>query len=315
MRLTRAEHTLLVACLILVGIGGVMAYHLSEVIRPAEEYSAAELKQMNQSALAALFGEFRVSVADMLWLKTDEYIHKGIEYRLPDLHTSAPTDHTNHAHEHHAHPENLAEPTSDTYTIEHAMGWDHTHEHVVSVIPPKERDFRGLLGDIERAVKPYSSTHIEHESLEELVPWYRLVTYINPNHTRGYVIGAYVIATHASSPEQALEFLKEGERNNPKSPEIHEALGRLYFFKLHRYDEAIPHFQKAISLLKSKSPLTEDEEEVLLNAYRNLALVYGEKREPEKMAAVLDEAWPRFPGDISLTHSKNRVEELRHELQ
>lgn len=303
------EKILLLACLILVGIGGVMARHLSEAIQPAEQYSAAELRQMNQSALAALFGEFRVSVADMLWLKTDEYIHKGIEYRLPHAHETEQADHTGHVHEH----EETA--TSDTYTIEHAMGWDHSHEHVVSVIPRKERDFRGLLGDIERQVRPYSPTHLEHESLEEVIPWYRLLTYINPHHTRGYVIGAYVISTQADNPEQALKFLKEGERNNPQSPEIQEALGRLCFFKLHRLDEAIPHFQKAISLFSSKSHLTEDEEDVLLNAYRSLALVYGEKREPAKLAAVLDEAWARFPGDISLRHSQARLEELRRELQ
>jgi tetratricopeptide (TPR) repeat protein len=171
------------------------------------------------------------------------------------------------------------------------------------------------LGDIEREIRPYSATHVEHEGLEEVIPWYRLLTYINPQHTRGYVVGSYVIATHGDNPEKALEFLKEGERNNPQSPEIQEALGRLYFFKLHRYNEAIPHFQKAISLLKAKSPLTEDEEELLLNAYRSLTLIYGEKRELKKMAAVLDEAWPRFLDDISLRHSKDRLEALRRESQ
>jgi tetratricopeptide (TPR) repeat protein len=310
MGLTRQEQTLLVICLILVGIGGVVARHLSGELQPAQDYTAAELRQMNESALGALFGEFRVSVADILWLKTDEYIHKGIEYRQPHAHE---LEEAGHEEELHAHPEQHAQPTSDTYTVEHAMGYGHAHEHVVSVIPRKESDFRGILGDIEREVKPYSPTHLEHTGFEEVIPWYRLLTYINPHHTRGYVVGSYVIATYAKAPEQALEFLKEGERNNPKSPEIQEALGRLYFYKLHRADEATPYFQKAISLLKSKSHLTEDEEDVLLNAYRGLAHIYGDKKDRVKLAAVLDEAWQRFPGDISLKHSRQTLEQLSRE--
>ena len=36
---------------------------------------------MQNTALNAVFGEFRGGLADMLWLKTEDYLHGGVSYR------------------------------------------------------------------------------------------------------------------------------------------------------------------------------------------------------------------------------------------
>ncbi|MCD6384182.1 hypothetical protein J7M23_00240 [Candidatus Sumerlaeota bacterium] len=286
-------------------------------------YTPQDIRPVQQSALARIFQEFRLTVGDILWLKTDEYIHSGVIYRsmTPEeiLRQEALKRRESGKEENHHHEHSHGEGEDEHFSLNKVMGYGaHHHEHVIPVIPHKDVDFRGILGDIERAVKPYTPTHIPHKGLNELIPWYRLMTLANPHHIRGYVVGAYFIYTYGKRPKEALKFLQEGERNNPQSPEIKEALGRFYFYKFHQPAKAIPYYKEAIALYNRKMKsrkLTEDEQELHRNAYVSLVMAYIQLKDLKNAEKYFAQVNALYPGDRPVRDVIPHLKKLRKELR
>jgi tetratricopeptide (TPR) repeat protein len=262
-----------------------------------EDFSPRDFSEFHGSVVGSLLGQIRISVGDILWLKSDEYLHSGVRHRrrtqkerdedLRTGHDHGPEDH--HAHHHHADhgDEGFEELHCD-------------HEDLVTVIPSEERDIRGLFGALDRQVHPFT-LHPSHSNPGELAPWYRLLTYVNPNHIRGYIVGAYVISAHGGQEETALEFLLEGERNNPLSIEIKEALGRFHFLTRGDTETAIPYFEQAIAIAQQKTQLNSSEEFALRNTYRNRVLLYWRgKNDLATSKKILLQGLKRFPDDKAL---------------
>ena len=120
-------------------------------------------------------------------------------------------------------------------------------------------------------------------------------TRINPYDTAAYVNGAFFLGDLAKEPEEGLAFLLQGAVNNPESPEIHQAIGRLYYDKWKKYDEAIPHLEKAISLGKGMKYRDEAEEEAIADAYLFLARAYRDKGELELALRAAEEGVAEYP--------------------
>lgn len=263
-----------------------------------DDFSPRDFTEFHGSVVGSLLGQFRMSVGDLLWLKSDEYLHSGVRHRKR---TQRERDEDASDADNHHHGDD-AEPSGPTGTVgngsEHE---DHDHDRdMVTVIPAADADVRGIFGDLDREVHPFA-LHAAHSDPNELAPWYRLLTYVNPNHVRGYIVGAYVIGEHGNQPEAAVEFLLEGERNNPLSLEIKEALGRFYLFQFADPDRALAYFEQAIAIGQGKAALESGEEFALRNAYRNRVLAYWQgKNDPATARRYLIEALERFPRDKAL---------------
>jgi hypothetical protein len=95
------------------------------------------------------------------------------------------------------------------------------------LIPSADQDFRGLVGYLERQVKPYFGPGDPHTHTggEELLPWFRVMTLSDPHYVAGYTTGAWWLS--AQQPEEALAFIEEGVRNNPGSFEARLAKGQI----------------------------------------------------------------------------------------
>lgn len=163
---------------------------------PEIGYSSEAQSSRNTSAVARLFGEFRTSMSDIMFLKTERYLHSGIAYQ----------------------PHIQDEKTFNA-------------KNVGTLIRPPDQDWRGFIGDIEREIKPWLNpkTHAQHTRGAELLPWFRLMTLVNPHRIRGYRIGTFILMTSgdSDSTRQAREFLEEGIRNNPMSHELQFMVIRL----------------------------------------------------------------------------------------
>mgnify|MGYP006940551292 CR=1 FL=1 len=146
--------------------------------------SNEELIRRNSNAFAVILGEFRASVSDFMFIKTERYLDSGVAYEPHiTLDEMAGESEVNEEHGEHDHDQEHA----------HEDGHDHEGEdHPDSIIRTSQRDFRGFLGDLERAVKPYRDPTLPHNHTtgEELLPWYRLMTLTNPRQIRPYLIGA-----------------------------------------------------------------------------------------------------------------------------
>ena len=243
----------------------------------------ATQERLDKSASASLFGQFRSSMADFLYMKVDKYLHNGVEIRgvtAPEKQRAVAAVRSAKGEEAYA-----------------AHGGDET-----TTVPSRRDDWRGVLGDIERETQPYKdmSAHT-HRDPKEALPLFRLMTVSNPQFIPGYVIGASMIARDKTKYAEALAFLREGERNNPESIEIKAEIGMFYDAKLSRYADAEKPLREALRIAARRDPqsLTDDEKEAWQNTFRYLVLAYRYqgKRDAAHDAAVA--GLKLFPGDVT----------------
>ncbi|MBN1517842.1 hypothetical protein JXA32_14855 [Candidatus Sumerlaeota bacterium] len=173
--------------------------------------------ERNSSAVAQMLGEFRISMGDILFLKTERYLHNGMAFKA---HLNQKQLLNVYDHDHNGHG------AGDEHHDE------HDHENLQTIIPTRAHDFRGFIGELERQVKPWqdpSEHHHEHTDGSELLPWYRVMTLADPHNVRAYIIGGYWLKNH--SIDEGIRFISEGIRENPDVFELRLSLGRLYMNK------------------------------------------------------------------------------------
>lgn len=237
------------------------AYPLSQAARPVVEKAPQGLtheqsEALEEKAQASLMGQFRGSMSDFLYLQVDKFVHSGVDLR-------GMTD---------KEKKKGAEGVTSGDGVEKGVRQHAGTE--TTVVPSKKVDWRGVLGDIERQVKPYNGMEgHSHKDPKESVQLYRLMTLSNPKFVRGWTEGAWIMAHQKEAgPEKALAFLREGEKANPESIEIASSVGWLLTRNLERYDEALAPLERAVALGNTRDPqsLTSDEEEAFASAYRFL---------------------------------------------
>lgn len=264
----------LTGALAVLGAGGGAMASLTRPAAPGDE------------ALNGASWEGRRLLAQMLWVKTHAVLHAGAEERA-----ARPGEEKTRAGEYHRHGGGgEAKGAHDGH--EHAEGevCEAAHEdeggHVL-VIPPASEDFRGVLGDLERSVKPYAGADGKMYSKDssQTIPFYRLMTWADPHYIQGYTVGSTFINKVGQETDEALKFLHEGERYNPTSFEIQTELGHLYLVYKKDYAAAEKHLRRALELIP-KRELTEVEAEARTDAYRWLALTYVEWGKPQEALNV-----------------------------
>jgi hypothetical protein len=281
---------LLLAGLMLLGSGADSLAAATAPARPGRELEGAGW-------------EARRLVAQLLWGKTHAVLHAGVEERAARRGEAA-----TRAGEFHAHgAAGNSEADSDHHDHEAHAGHDEHEDGHVLVIPPAREDFRGILGDLERALKPYLAANgrMYEKDAAQTIPFYRLLTWADPHFIQGWTVGAAFVGEGGKRVDAALEFLHEGERANPASFEIQTELGRLYL--VHRRDlaRAERHLTAAARLIPRRA-LSDLEQEARLDAYRWLALLQVEAGRPAAALAVAA-AGERFaPGDVTFRHIRER---------
>jgi hypothetical protein len=227
---TRALLITVIACVLLLQVFGPRVRSMAHDHRRVSEsgLSDYELKKRNENAFARILGEFRTSTADIMFMKTELYLHGGMAW-IPHLDSSK---------------------MMSAGAVE-----DDARVQVNSLIPPKEYDFRGFIGDLERAVKSFDLGHT-HERKDELLPWYRLMTTMDPHYMRGYRLGALWLI---ESPEhkrwdEALNFINEGLALNDGHPEEYRlhVTKALYYIKRNQFRDRL-NFQEPTEELISEA--------------------------------------------------------------
>lgn len=193
----------------------------------------AARSQANKSSLALALGEFRTSVSDMLFIKTERYLHGGVAY-VPHLTEKLNT-------------------VQSGGTDEETFGHENNQQ---TVIPRPDDDYRGWIGSMHREIKPWIDPGLPHKHAdgEELIPWFRMMTLSDPHYVRGYTTGAYWLK--GKDPAASLEFLNEGIQHNPDAFQIYLCRAFLYL------DEA-----RAFPGGNMQAP-TEEQFEVIRKAWR-----------------------------------------------
>lgn len=263
-----------IAALMCLGAGGSL---LAPQVRPPSERA-----QQNGAGWEA-----RRLLAQMLWLKTHAVMHAGVEER-----NARPGEEESRAEEIRQHDEHEnGEHEEHGEHSEHPGHAQDDHEAHVLVIPPKKDDFRGILGDLERATKPYAAAdgQLYSKDGDQTVPFYRLMTWADPHFIQGYTVGAMWINRAGKYADRAIEFLKEGEQANPDSFEIQTELGHYYLVYKKEHPTAERYLRRALLLLPRNRELSEMEKDARSDAYRWLALSCRDSGKPREAVRIARE--------------------------
>ena len=217
------ETRILLALLLAVVVAGAIPRAVSGSVAVTDAaYQPSEIEAAKESIALSLMGQLQMSVGDLMWLKSMEYLHRGVVQRMPT-----------HGEE------------SEGYTrreaTDAAVGMGHTEG--LNMVPDKNRDWRGVLGDIHRHTSAYQEGH-GHDNPTEIIPWYQLAVRLNPRLERLYTLGSFYLSDFAQDPAEARDLLVAGLKANPESFEINAALGRLYVEYATRLDDLIHEEQR-----------------------------------------------------------------------
>ena len=199
--------------------------------------------ERNTSSIAVMLGEFRTGLSDVLFLKTERYLHGGAAYAPHDEYDALSVESTQsdidfhpseldedpeatgHNHDHGDHEDHAG-------TCEHDDHADHAgrdeHHFTRTMIPAPKQDYRGIIGALQREVKPWRDPSEDHFLTDgsQLLPWFKVMTVSDPHFVRGYTAGGYWLSKQ--SRKEAINFLKQGVLNNPKAFQIHLVLSQIY---------------------------------------------------------------------------------------
>jgi tetratricopeptide (TPR) repeat protein len=276
-----------IACNMGVMIAGTIALAAKpHVTVQTQGMSTSQQKKFEEAAASSLFGQFRTSMADFLWMKTDKYLHNGIDLR-------GMTDKEKQAHL----------PEAQTA---HDDGLKHSDE--TTVVPAAAGDWRGFYGDLERHTQPYKNMeHHEHADSKEALPLFRMMTVSNPHFISGFKVGGAMMLK--SNPKEGIAFIEEGIKHNPQSIELYTLMGgEVYTSHLKQYDKAIFYLEKSLEIVKhtDTKALTPDEAESFTEAftdtYRWMILAYREKGDHVQARRYAKECLQFFPNDVTATH-------------
>lgn len=309
------------------------------------QVASGDLEARNKNAFALILGEIRATAADLMFIKTERYIHRGIAYRphmnMNQMATTGDVVAQGEEHDSGSSLENVAanfeEKTLGQDTV-HASGHDHEHEHqhhqpgccsggVPTLMRTASQDFRGFLGHLERETKPFQDPKLPHQHgrTDELLPWYRVMTLTDPHNMRGYMIGAMLLM-FAKKPHEALSFIQEGiekNRDNPQAFRLYASLTQVHW-KSRRLEEALAAARTGYEMGKAVRPeggkagaikkgvkWSDDVENDFLFVARCFALFLEKKGEIGRSLRVAEEIAFLAPDDVA---TKRMIERFRKKL-
>ena len=274
-----------------------LAHGLAPQLQTDARYKPGEYQAAKESIALSLMGQLQMSVSDLMWLKTLEYLHNGVLYRM-------------HSEQEHAEGMQEVEFTG--------MGAGVAHKDGPTLVPDEESDWRGIVGKMDRNIEPWAPGHAKHSNPTELIPWYQLLVKFNPHYIQAYTNGAFFMSDFARRPELGRDFLIAGAKNNPWSFEIQSSLGRIYFDYFQEYSKAAEALAQAVALARDEREslaarndrLDCIQEQLLSEAYLFLARSYTELGQLDKALACCEEGIAAV-ADSTLIRVQKRIVQKR----
>ncbi len=162
--------------------------------------------------LAGLLGESRQMVADYFYTQADVYFHSGYYPSIFDQ------------------SRKQEETDSDVSHPEEAK---------------KGEEGKGFMGPpldwidrFSRHFLPSRHTHLSGNTVGEMLPWLKLSAELDPHRVQTYIVTAYWLREGLGKSAEAEDFIREGLRANPHSPDLLFALGNIYLADRKDYPRA-----------------------------------------------------------------------------
>jgi len=196
----------------------VICFSLAAWLEP--RYDAHfDKNQPNQSVLATLLGDGRKMVADYFYVQADVYFHSGY---YPSIFDQA---------------RKQEEAESDV---------SHPEEGNAQ----EEKGFMGKPLDwidaFSRHFHPSRHKHLQGQAVQEMLPWMKLSAELDPHRIQTYIVAAYWLRQGLGKSVEAEDFIRDGLRANPHSPDLMFVLGEIYLQDRKDYPRAKNLFLAAL---------------------------------------------------------------------
>jgi len=215
-----------------------------------------------------VFGELRTYLSSASYINADVYFHGG----LYDFHEDC----------------SLFTPGHISSNHEREDG-DHYDSR------PQKKTQNPLL-EIAEKISITQHRHAIGSEEKELLPWMLYSVKLNPKNEKAYIIGGYWLGMRLNKLNEAINFLREGIKNNPESWEIYLTLGEIYLVALKDYQNARIYLEKAKDLAESKKADKFD----LRSIYTFLAEAYDKTGYPKESVDLYEKLLKIFPKDETI---------------
>lgn len=180
----------------------VICFSLVTWLQPRRDARLNALEPASNSTLAGLLGESRQMVADYFYTQADVYFHSGY---YPSIFDEARKQ--EEADSDVSHPEESASQKEEKGFMGPPLDW---------------------IDRFSRHFLPSRHTHLPGETVREMLPWLKLSADLDPHHLQSYLVADYWLRTSLHKPDEAEDFVRDGLKYNPRSPDLLFALAQIY---------------------------------------------------------------------------------------
>ncbi len=152
----------------------------------------------------------------------------------------------------------------------------------------REETLRGSwLKRLSEHIHPDEHAHSTGPGVNDVIPWLRFATAMNPRHVEAYLVASYFLAGSADRTDLALEVLGEAVERNPNDYQLHAEQGRVHLMR----DESVRatiSYDRALRLWPGGNE--EDPEQARIDLARILeyrALLYERSGDAKSALALL----------------------------
>lgn len=237
-----------------------------------------------EDILYRILGDSRKILADLAYMKADEYLHGGAKRVDKTECQQIGYEDRGSSQEHEEHHED--------HKNEHG---DHKHaqKNIDSVTGVAKWNILLYIGEFIHICK---HLHVSADQGRELFPWYYYAAKLNPEKINAYINGGYWAGIQFHKPEEAIKFLEKGLLHNADSWEIFDQIGQIYHLENKDYKSALLNFEKAYKLLTDDNSSKIDKRRV----YSFMADCYQKLGQIEKAVEFYKKILILFPQDKAI---------------
>ena len=242
----------------------VLCFGLATWLQPRHEARINQLEP-GGSTLASLLGDGRQMAADYFNTEADVYFHSGY---YPSIFDEARKQEEADADV--MHPEEGGSAQEEKGFMGEPLDW---------------------IDRFSRNFKPIRHTHLQGEQIREILPWLELSAELDPHNIKTYLITDFWLRTRLNQSQEAEDFIRDGLKNNPRSPDLLFALGQIYLEDRKDYPHAKNLFLAALKCWHERDdskPEKSDTGDV--KDYFLLEQIFGGLVQTEYSAGHLDQA-------------------------
>ena len=204
--------------------------------------SNSELVNQHQrrGLMGRVFGETREILGTQMIQRADLYFHGGVGKIECNHGLSSSAGHHHEASHGHAQDDHNHGHEHDEDTLGNAHQHEHKHPSTDTSGPAD------WLTRLNQRLHPRAHKHLSGANAEkELLPWLWAAVKADPHNINAYGIGAYWLGDRLNRPDKALEFIRQGIRDNPNAYELEITRAEILWHNVNDRDAVIAAFHKA----------------------------------------------------------------------